>query len=296
MQIPFLDLNAQYEKIYQEINRSIQNIIDNTAFIGGKEVEKFEKRFANYINTKFCIGVGNGTDALTIALKILGIKKGDEVIVPANTFIATAEAVTATGAKVVFVDCDPLYYTIDVTKIEEKITSRTKAIIPVHLYGQPADMDEIIRIAVANNLFVIEDAAQAHGALYKGKKVGSLGDMGIFSFYPGKNLGAYGDGGAIVTNNEKLAEACRMYANHGRLDKYNHQFEGVNSRLDGIQAAVLNVKLKYLDKWNIARQEVAKLYEHKLGPYESIKLPEIRPEVTPVYHLYVILVHSIKES
>lgn len=287
MNVPFVDLRKQYLSIKSEIDKAIKNVILDTAFIGGKYVEQFEEEFAKYCNAKYCIGVGNGTDALIIAMKALGIGKGDEVITAANSFIATSEAITAAGAKVVFVDCHPDYYTIDVEKIEEKINSKTKAIIPVHLYGQPTNMDHILEIAKKYNLYVIEDAAQAHGAKYKGKKVGSLSDIACFSFYPGKNLGAYGDAGAILTNNEELAKKCRMLSNHGRIEKYNHEFEGYNSRLDGLQAAILSVKLKYLDEWNEKRREVAYKY-NKLLENTNVVTPKELPQTECVYHLYVI--------
>ena len=244
MSIPFLDLQRQYSDIKQEIDEAIQAVVSKSAFIGGPAVESFEAAFAAYCQAKHCVGVANGTDALFIAMKALGLKAGDEVIVPANSFIASSEAVTQTGARVVFADVDPQTYNIKVSEIEKHITSRTRAVIAVHLYGQPADMDPILALARKHELFVIEDAAQAHGALYKGRVVGSMGDVACFSFYPGKNLGAYGDAGAIVTNDSALASKARMFANHGRIDKYNHEIEGVNSRLDGLQAAVLSVKLQ----------------------------------------------------
>ncbi|PID26604.1 MAG: erythromycin biosynthesis sensory transduction protein eryC1 [Candidatus Cloacimonadota bacterium] len=288
MKIPFLDLKAQYRSIKDQIDLAIENIIENTAFIGGEAVTKFNEEFAKYIGTEYCVGVGNGTDALIISLKALGVSEGDEVIVPANSFIATSEAVTAAGGKVVFVDCHPDYYTIDVEKIEEKITENTKVIIPVHLYGQPADMDKIVDIAKKYNLKILEDCAQAHGAKYKDKPVGSIGDIATFSFYPGKNLGAYGDGGAITTNNPDLFRLSKMYANHGRIDKYNHEFEGINSRLDGIQAAILRVKLKELDRWDKARNRAAQYYIKKLKEIDGISIPIELDGTFPVYHLFVI--------
>ena len=288
MNVPFLDLKAQYKSIKNEVDRALFNIIENAAFIGGEEVQDFNKNFADYVGTKYALGVGNGTDALIIALKSLNLKKDDKVIVPANSFIASSEAVTGAGAKIVFADCHPDYYTLDVNKIEEKITPETKVIIPVHLYGQPAGMDSIMNLARKYNLYVVEDCAQAHGAEYKEKKVGTFGDLAAFSFYPGKNLGAYGDAGAIVTNDVKLYEKCKMYANHGRIEKYNHKFEGINSRLDGLQAAVLNVKLKYLDKWNESRRRIAASYKKYLQNCKNIVLPEELKDVKPVYHLYVI--------
>ncbi len=288
MKIPFLDLKAQYASIKDEMDATINNVIENAAFIGGKALSDFNNNFANFVGTKHAIGVGNGTDALIIALKALGVKEGDEVILPANSFIATSEAVSATGGKVVFVDCHPDYYTIDVTKIEEKITDKTSVIIPVHLYGQPSDMDTILELSQKYNLRILEDSAQAHGAIYKNRNVGTIGDIAVFSFYPGKNLGAYGDGGAIVTNDDDLAKYCKMYANHGRIDKYNHEFEGINSRLDGLQAAVLNVKLKHISEWNENRRIVANWYQEKLIDCQKIILPKKINKVVPVYHLFVI--------
>ncbi|MEA3497005.1 MAG: DegT/DnrJ/EryC1/StrS family aminotransferase [Bacteroidota bacterium] len=288
MKIKFLDLKAQYQSIKREIDKAIQNVIEDTAFVKGKYVEEFETNFAKAIGIKHCVGVGNGTDAITIALKSLGIEKNDEVITAANSFVATSEAITNAGAKVSFVDCQPDTYTIDTSKIEEKITTDTKAIIPVHLYGQPAEMDEILTIAKKHNLFVIEDCAQAHLAEYKGKRVGSFGNISTFSFYPGKNLGAYGDAGAIVTNNDKLEEKARMFANHGRIAKYDHEFEGYNSRMDGIQGAVLNVKLKYLEQWTNARRKVVSQYNELLKENKNIITPFEAEYKKAVYHLYVI--------
>jgi len=288
MKVPFVDLQAQYQNIKSEIDDAIQSVINESAFISGKYAGKFEQEFANYCNAKYCISVGNGTDALFLSLKALGIGSGDEVMTVSNSFIATSEAITAAGGKVVFIDCHPDYYTIDVSKIEDKITPKTKAIIPVHLYGQPADMDAINTLAKKYNLFVIEDAAQAHGALYKNRKVGTLGDVACFSFYPGKNLGAYGDAGAIITNNEDIAKRSRMLANHGRIEKYNHEFEGINSRMDGIQAAVLSVKLKYLNEWCEKRRNLVSLYNKLLKNVGDIITPLELRETLPVYHLYVI--------
>ncbi|MEW6409344.1 MAG: DegT/DnrJ/EryC1/StrS family aminotransferase [Nitrospirota bacterium] len=290
MKIPFVDLRKQYDLIKDEIDNAIQNVIKDSAFIGGKYVKTFEQNYANYIGVKHCIGVGNGTDALFIALWGLGIHEGDEVITAANSFIATSEAITMTGAKVVFVDCDKETYNIDVKKIERAITNRTKAIIPIHLYGQPADIDQIIEFAQKSNIYIIEDAAQAHGAQYKGRNVGILADCACFSFFPAKNLGAYGDAGTIVTNNDELATKVRMYANHGRIEKYNHEIEGVNSRLDGLQAAILDVKLKYLEKWNKRRRTIAKMYDE--GLKGVVETPKVLPYVKHVYHLYVIRVKN----
>jgi len=288
MNIPLVDLKAQYQGIKPEIDDAIQSILDNTAFIGGQVVKDFEGNFASFCTADHCVGVASGTDALFLALQALDIGHGDEVIVPANSFIATSEVVTATGAKVVFVDVNEHSYNIDVSKIEAKITGRTRAIIPVHLYGQPADIDPINEIAKRHNLKVIEDSAQAHGAEYKGRRTGTLGDVACFSFYPGKNLGAYGDAGAVVTNDESIADKIRMMANHGRLKKYDHLFEGVNSRLDGIQAAILDVKLKHLEDWTSARRKVAATYNHLLSDLEEVVLPKEEPYAKHVYHLYVI--------
>ncbi|MFX0194933.1 MAG: DegT/DnrJ/EryC1/StrS family aminotransferase [Candidatus Hodarchaeota archaeon] len=287
MNIPLVDLKKQYSSIKSEIDRSIHDVITSAAFIGGPFVKSFEEAFARFCNVKHCIGVGNGTDALFIALKALGIGNGDEVITAANTFIATSEAITMTSARVVFVDIDPRSYNIDVGKIERSITEKTKCIIPVHLYGQPADMDPILDIARTYNLKVIEDAAQAHGAVYKGRHVGSIGDMACFSFYPGKNLGAYGDGGAILTDNDELATKARMIADHGRIEKYNHAIEGLNSRLDGLQAAILEVKLRHLPGWTERRRRNAYLYNEYLKDTGLITPVEIE-NVKAVYHLYVV--------
>ena len=287
MNIQFVDLKAQYDDIKDEIDNAIAKVIANTAFIAGEFAYQFEQSFAAYCGVKHCIGVGNGTDALFIALKTLGIGQGDEVITAANSFIATSEAITMAGARVVFVDIDPRTYNIDVNRIEDKITEKTRAIIPVHLYGQPADMDPIIEIAQRYSLLIVEDCAQAHGAEYKRQKISSLGDIGCFSFYPGKNLGAYGDAGAIVTNNDDHAAHARIFANHGRSDKYNHTIEGVNSRLDGLQGAVLNVKLKRLHDWTDQRRRNACLYNERLEDLELITPVEI-DNVKAVYHLYVV--------
>jgi len=287
--IPFVDLKAQYDSIKDEIDGAIQNVLDNTSFIMGEELEKFEEEFVSFCNTKFTIGVANGSDALILALRACGISKGDEVITVPHTFIATAEAISNVGGKVVFVDIDPKTYTMDVSKIEEKINERTKAIIPVHLYGQPADMDPIMILARKYDLRVIEDAAQAHGAEYKGEKVGSIGDVGCFSFYPGKNLGAYGDAGMVVTNNEEIAKKVKLFRNHGRITKkYEHEIEGYSSRLDNLQAAILRVKLRYLNKWNESRRRNAKKYNELLINIDGIIIPYEADYAKHVYHLYVI--------
>lgn len=290
VRVPFVDLKAQYQSISNEINAAIQNVISDSAFIRGKYVNEFEKNFAKFCEAKHCLGVGNGTDALFIALKVLGIGAGDEVIIPANTFIATAEAVTMAGARVVFVDCNPATYNIDAGQIESKITPRTRAVIPVHLYGQPADMMEIYKTAQGHGLKIVQDCAQAHGATLDGKPLAEFGDILCFSFYPGKNLGAYGDAGAIVTNDEALAKKALMFANHGRISKYNHEFEGVNSRMDGIQGAILNVKLKHLPEWTEKRRQNAALYDQLLENLKGVIAPQTHPRTKHVYHLYVIRV------
>ena len=290
MEVPFVDLKAQYRSISDEIGEAMKRVIDDTAFIGGKYAESFERHFADYVGVRRCVGVGNGTDALFIALKALGVGEGDEVITAANTFIATSEAITMAGARVVFVDCDEKTYNIDVKRLEDAITDKTKAVIPVHLYGQPADMDELLEIVKRHGLIVIEDAAQAHGARYRGRNVGSLGDCACFSFYPGKNLGAYGDAGAIMTDDAEVAERARIFANHGRKSKYDHGFEGVNSRLDGFQGAILDVKLLHLDKWIERRRTIAGMYDE--GLKDVVITPVARPDVRHVYHLYVIRVKN----
>ena len=288
MIVPFVDLVAQYHSIKAEIDSSIQNVINETAFIKGKYVQEFEKNFAANYGVKHCIGVANGTDAIYVILKMLNIKEGDEVITVANSWISTSETISQTGARPVFVDIEPEYFTIDPEQIEEKITQRTKAIIPVHLYGQSADMAKIIALCEKYELFLIEDCAQAHFAEYNRKKVGTFGIAASFSFYPGKNLGAYGDAGAIITDDDELANKCRMYANHGALIKHNHLIEGINSRLDGLQASILNVKLKYIYQWNQKRLENAILYNELLKDVIEINTPMIRNNAKHIFHVYCI--------
>lgn len=288
MKIPFVDLKAQRKQIGPEIDSVIHSVIEETAFVRGPFVNQFEKHYAAAYGVKHCIGVGNGTDAIYVSLKALGIGPGDEVITTACSWIATSEVITQTGAQVVFVDIDPDYYTIDASRIEEKITARTRAILPVHLYGQPADMDAIVSLCRKHDLFLIEDCAQAHFAEYKERKVGTFGHLGTFSFYPGKNLGAYGDAGAIITNDDSLARKARMFANHGSLTKHEHMIEGINSRMDGIQAAVLSVKLAHLARWNRRRLENALRYNELLGDIDGVATPSIRPDATHIFHLYVI--------
>ncbi|MHC4661690.1 MAG: DegT/DnrJ/EryC1/StrS family aminotransferase [Planctomycetota bacterium] len=288
MKVNFVDLKAQYETIKEEIDAAVRGIIDNTAFILGKPVGNFEEAFAKFCGAKHAVGVGNGLEALRLICQVLDIGPGDEVITQANTFIATALGISAAGAMPVLVDCDPDTYNIDPEKIRGAITEKTKAIMPVHLYGQPVEMDEINKIANEHDLLVIEDACQAHGAEYKGKRCGSLGAAAAFSFYPGKNLGGYGDGGAVTTNDEKLAEKIRKLRDYGQDKKYVHTIKGVNSRLDALQAAILGVKLKHLDKWNDMRRANADKYRKMLEDIPGIKTPIEMEGVRHVYHLFVI--------
>lgn len=293
MKINFVDLGRQYKDIRDEIKEAMDSVLERCDFILGSEVEKFEKDFAKFCQTKFCVGVDSGTSALKLALESCHIGKGDEVITVPNTFIATALAISEAGAKPVFVEIDPDSYNIDTSKIKSKITKKTKAILPVHLYGQMADMDPIIEIAERHNLKVIEDACQAHGSVYKSKKAGSIGHIGCFSFYPGKNLGAYGDAGAITTDDEEIAEKIQMLRNYGQKQKYHHLEKGMNHRLDTIQAAVLNVKLKYIERWNESRRRLALLYNEKLKGVAIT--PKEMHYGKHVYHLYVIRVNEASE-
>jgi len=293
--IPFVDLHSEYREIQSEISRGINRVLEQSAFIMGEDVQLFERAFANYCQAKYAIGVANGTDALMLALKAVGVQPGDEVLLPVNTFIATAEAVVHSGCRPIFVDVDPHTYHIDAEQLTHKITSRTKALIPVHLYGQPVHLDPIMEIARTHGLIVIEDAAQAHGATYKNRKAGSFGQAGCFSFYPSKNLGCYGDGGAVVTADEKIAETLRKLREHGGTQKYRHDLVGYNSRLDTLQAAVLSVKLQHLEEWNGRRRASAKLYDQLLASVRGVCLPRAPgPEslVSHVYHLYVIQVEG----
>jgi len=290
MKVPFLDLKAQYESIRGEIAEAIQQVLDRTAFAGGPFVAQFEKEFAAFCDTRFAVGVGSGTDALWMALLGYGIGPGDEVITVPDTFIATAEAISYCGAKPVFVDVDPVTYNMDPAKVEAAITPKTRAIIPVHLFGQMADMDPILEIARKRKLFVVEDASQAHGAEYKGKKAGSIGDAGCFSFYPGKNLGAYGEAGAVVTNNEELDKKMRMLRDHGQAKKYYHSLVGWNARMDGLQGAVLSVKLKHLPSWTEGRRRNAALYDELLKGVKGVTTPKQAGYAKHVYHIYAIRV------
>lgn len=297
--IPLVDLKSNYNRMKKEIDASIADVLQSCYFIGSPHVKQFEKNFATFIGTKHCIGVNSGTDALILAMKFLGIGPGDEVIVQANTFIATCLGVSNNGADIVLVDNDPDTYMIKIDEIEKKITTKTKAIIVVHLYGSMPDMDAICNIAKKNNLLLIEDAAQAHGATFKGQRAGSFGDVGCFSFYPGKNLGAFGDGGAIVTNNDELSEKIKWWRSWGAAKKYHHEIKGGNSRLDSIQAAVLNVKLKYIDQFNSEREQHAKMYTNLISNHDNlkniVKLPSVIKEVVPVWHLYVLQVDKRDE-
>ncbi|MBN2180327.1 MAG: DegT/DnrJ/EryC1/StrS family aminotransferase [Sedimentisphaerales bacterium] len=285
--IEFAGLQQQYNEIADQIEQAVNGVFKGGWFILGRELENFENEFSRYIGTKFGIGVNSGSDALLLAVQALGIGEGDEVITVSHTFISTVDSIVRNGARPVFLDIDPETFCIDAAQIEKKITKKTRAIIPVHLYGNPADMMTIMEIAENYNLYVIEDASQAHGAKYKGKRVGGIGDIGCFSFYPAKNLGAYGDGGMIVTDNLELAEKMRKLRNYGQPEKNRHDFVGVNSRLDEIQAAVLRIKLKHLDNWNAKRRQIAAQYDSLLS-----ELPVVGPVETEfaedVYHLYVI--------
>jgi dTDP-4-amino-4,6-dideoxygalactose transaminase len=291
MEVPFLDLKVQYNSIKIEIDAAIQKVLDSTAFILGPSVAEFEKEFAKMHNVKYCLGTSSGTDGNHLALWGLGIGQGDEVIIPANTFIATAWGATLCGATPVFVDCHPKSYNIDPDKVEKAITKKTKAIVAVHLYGQPADMDALRKISNEYKIHLVEDAAQAHLAEYKGKKVGGFSEVTSFSFYPGKNLGAYGEAGAVVTNDEGIYQKIKKLREHGQSKKYYHESFGHNYRMEGIQGAVLGVKLKYINKWTDERRRVAAKYYELLSNLEQLILPDEMPGHKHVYHLYVIKVN-----
>jgi len=298
MKVPFLDLRAQSRQIKDEVLSLVTKTMASGTFIGGTQVSGFENEFAEFCDNKFCVGVGSGTDALRFALMAAGVGPGDEVVTVPNTFIATTEAISQVGATPAFVDIDEYTYTMDPRKLNEfmeirnaasQFPNRLKAIVPVHLYGQPADMDRILEIAKTHNLTVIEDACQAHGALYKTKKAGSLGVAGCFSFYPGKNLGAFGEAGAVVTQDEEIARKIRMIRNHGQEQKYFHPIEGYNGRLDAIQAGILRIKLKKLKSWNQVRRKNAACYNEHLRGVPGIVIPKEAEWAQSVYHLYVIL-------
>ena len=290
MKVPFLDLKAQYNSIKDEVLPEIHNVLDNTAYVMGKPVFNFEEKFAKAHNAQNCVALSSGTDGNHVAIWALGLGAGDEVIIPANTFIATAWGATLCGATPVFVDCHPVSYNLDPSKVEAAITPKTKAIVAVHLYGQPADMDPLTEIAKKHNIYLLEDAAQSHFAEYKGKRIGALSDIASYSFYPGKNLGAYGEGGAITTNNDELATTARMIRDHGGKEKYNHEIFGHNYRMEGIQGAVLGVKLNHLDKWTESRRKVAEKYRALLSDISEIKVPVEMDYAKHVYHLFVIQV------
>jgi dTDP-4-amino-4,6-dideoxygalactose transaminase len=285
--VPFVDLHAQYLAIKNEVDDAIRQVIARSAFVRGEFVGRFEQEYAAAVGVKHCVSCGNGTDALYVLVKGLRLRPGDEVLTTAHSWISTSETITQAGGQVVFCDTDPETFTIDPRALEAKITSRTVGIVPVHLFGQPADMDPILEIASRRRLWVIEDCAQAHMAVYKGRRVGTMGTAAAFSFYPSKNLGAMGDAGCLVTNDSDLAHWCGSYARHG--GKGDHQIEGINSRLDGLQAAILLAKLPHLEEWTRARQRVATLYDRLLGDVEGVRTPPVADGRSHVFHLYVIL-------
>jgi dTDP-4-amino-4,6-dideoxygalactose transaminase len=285
--VPFVDLGAQYRAHRAEFDEAFSRVIAQNAFIGGEPVAEFERRYAEKYGVRHCIACGNGTDAIYIVLRMLGIGPGDEVITTATSWISTSETISQAGAKPVFVDVDE-HYLLDVDRVEQAITPRTRAVIPVHLYGQAAAMDSLSELCEQYHLRLVEDCAQAHFAEWRGRRVGTFGDAATFSFYPGKNLGAWGDAGAIVTDDDDLARRCRMYANHGALVKHQHEIEGINSRMDGLQASLLTAKLRHIDEWTSARRRVAALYDDALRDVGDVALPKVRSGATHVYHLYVI--------
>jgi dTDP-4-amino-4,6-dideoxygalactose transaminase len=292
MHVPFLDLKDQHSVLKEKILQAWASILDSAQFIGGENLDAFEKDFAKCCETKHCVAVNSGTDALRLILEALNVGPDDEIITVPNTFIATTEAISQAGAKIVFVDVDPDTYNMDPHKIETAVSPKSVGILPVHLYGQTADMDPILAVAQRHKLWVVEDACQAHLAQYKGHPAGSLGTAAAFSFYPGKNLGGCGEGGAVTTSDGKLAERIRMLRNHGQIRKYDHQIEGCNSRFDALQAAVLRIKLKYLPEWNAQRRKHAGRYYKKLEKITGIKLPQVLHECRPVYHLFVVQVEN----
>ena len=296
MKIPFVDLKAQYLSIKNDIDHAIQNVLNETAFVGGKYVKEFEARFAELYGVKHVISCANGTDSLYIIMKMMGIGTGDEVITVANSWISSSETISQTGAKPVFVDVHPRYFnSLDETQLEKAITSKTKAVIAVHLHGHISQIDIIKQLCDKHNIALIEDCAQSHFSSLNGVYAGCTGIAGSFSFYPGKNLGAYGDAGCIITNDDDLAEKCRMYANHGSLKKHQHQIEGINSRLDGLQAAILTVKLPYILKWTQERIRVAATYNQLLSGNALVKTPAVRENSVHSFHLYVVLCEQRNE-
>src|SRR4051812_35639551 len=296
IRVPFLDLNAHHAPLREEFDRAIGEVIDTGAFAGGPFVEKFENEFAAFCRCDHAIGLGSGTEALWLSLLACGVGAGDEVITVPNTFMATAEAITYCAARPVFVDVDERTYTMDPAGLEKALSSKTKAIIPVHLFGQPADMDPILEFAKKNDLFVIEDAAQAHGAEYKGRRAGTIGDAGCFSFYPGKNLGALGEAGAVVTDNPELQEKIRTLRDHGQVRKYRHSMIGWNCRMDGIQAAVLSVKLRRLENANLMRRVHAREYNEALAGLDEVITPIEAEQSRHVYHIYPVRVEERDET
>ena len=294
--IPLVDLKAQYASIKTEIDTAIHHVLETTGFIGGPEVRGFEEEFARFCGAGFAVGVSSGTSALHMALIGAGVGPGDEVVTVAHTFIATAEMIVRCGAKVVFCDIDPATGNMSPVDLERRITAKTRAILPVHLYGCPAEMDRILEIGLAHGIVVIEDAAQAHGSKYRGKTAGGIAPLGCFSFYPGKNLGAYGDGGAVTCESKEMAEKLTSLINHGRRDKYVHDEEGYNYRLDALQAAILRVKLRHLADWNAARRRAAAWYDSRLGALDGVEIYRYPAHVEPVYHLYVIRVAADRDG
>lgn len=288
--IPFVDLTIQYHALKPEMDAAIQSVLERSAFVLGPDLKEFEQNFAAYIGVKHAVGVASGTDALSLALRALDIGPGDEVITAANTYIATCEAISHVGATPKLVDVQPDTYTLDPAQLAHALTPATRAIIPVHLYGQPADMAPVLEFARQHGLYVVEDCAQSHGARYNGRKTGTFGHIACFSFYPGKNLGAYGDGGAVLTDDDEIAERVRMLRNHGQQKKYEHLIIGYCARLDNLQAAILNVKLPHLDNWNARRRSRAALYDRLLADVPDIVTPKVAPGNEPAYHLYVVRV------
>lgn len=290
MEIPLCDLKAQYASIRDEIDAAIREVVASTRFVGGPEVAAFEEEFARFCQARRAVGVSSGTSALHLAMLAAGLGEGDEVLLPSHTFIATAEPVRALGARARFVDIDPATMNLDPSRLAEAWTPRVRLVVPVHLYGHPADIDPILALAAEREVAVIEDAAQAHGARYRGRVCGSLAPLATFSFYPGKNLGAYGDAGAVTTSDPEIAERIHRLANHGRQDKYLHQEEGFNHRLDAIQAAILRVKLRHLAAWTEGRRRVARAYTERLAGLEAVRTPQVASWAEPVWHLYVVRV------
>jgi dTDP-4-amino-4,6-dideoxygalactose transaminase len=290
--IPLVDLKAQYASIKGEVDEAIQKVLTTTGFIGGPEVKAFEEEFARFCGAEHAVGVSSGTSALHMALVGAGVGPGDEVVTVSHTFIATAEMIIRCGAKVVFCDIDPATGNMSPMDLEKRLTPKTKAVLPVHLYGCPAEMDAILKVCRERGIVVIEDAAQAHGAVYRGKRAGAIAELGCFSFYPGKNLGAYGDGGAVTCRSAELAEKLRSLSNHGRRDKYVHDEEGWNYRLDAMQAAILRIKLRHIEKWNEARRRAASWYDALLESMPGVEIYRYPAHVTPVYHLYVVRVED----